>query len=360
MLYFYEQIEHPINNMHVYMHYFFTQLFFGIGPVYSHADFIHPDFQSIIDEHSALDHSLSNVFVAYSGLTNPGDELIIQRAYYINNSIEQVCNNLLRPVKYSELPVSIQDSLRVLYGSKGILYQMLTAKNSYGAIKNRCGSLKGHFEKFREKNRISVCPFCGMENLLTDYDDSKNEYDHYLSKGDYPFCSINFNNLTPVCDYCNKAGNKGQKDIPFQPETNPQIQDELYFPYSSAYPDHVIDLTINSTTTNLEDLATWTLSVNCTPLDNSRKKDRWLEIYNIENRYRAKIARDSYQWKDRIISKHALRCKKIKMPFAEFRADILDDFTGPVKWNNGILMKCFNDFIMNDPNCEANLNGTIF
>jgi len=237
---------------------------------------------------------------------------------------------------------------------------MLTAKKDYDAVKNRCGSLKGHFEQFRTENKFSVCPFCGMENLLTDYDDAKNEYDHYLSKGNYPFCSINFNNLTPVCDYCNKAGNKGPKDIPFQPKTDPQIQDELYYPYSSAFPDHGIQLTINATNTDLTDLDNWTLSIDCIPAENVRKKDRWLEIYNISRRYKAKIAGDSYQWKDRIVSKHALRCKKNKMPFADFKTDILDDFAAPIKWNNGILMKCFDEFIMNDPNCEANLTGAIF
>lgn len=358
MLYFYKQIAHPISNMHAYMHYFFVQLFAEVNPAYDHADLIHPDFQSIIDNHKVLDQRLETVFRAYMALA-PAEKTQVQQAYNNNNNIEQVCNNTIRPVKFSELPAGIQNPLVDLYGSKGTLYQMLTAKDGYDAVKNKCGSLKEHFEKFREQNQISVCPFCGMENLLTSYDDAKNEYDHYLSKGDYPFCSINFNNLTPVCDYCNKAGNKGQKDIPFQPGTNPQIQDELYFPYSSAYPGHVIELKINSNTTDLKDVNNWTLSIDCTPAGNARRKNRWLEIYNIENRYKAKIANDNYQWKDRIVSKHALRCKKNKIPFADFKADILDDFANPTKWNNGILMKCFDEFIMNDPNCEANLNGTI-
>lgn len=358
MLYFYKQITHPINNMHAYMHHFFTQLFGEVNPAYRHADFIHRDFQKIIDNHGALDQKLEAVFTAYMALA-PAEKTQVQLAYSNNNNIEQVCNNTVRPVKFSELPAGIREQLKALYGSKGALYQMLTAKDGYDAVKKKCGSLKGHFEKFRKENPISVCPFCGMENLLTEYEDGKNEYDHYLSKGDYPFCSINFNNLTPVCDYCNKPENKGRKDIPFQPGTGPQIQDELYNPYSTAYPDHAIYLKINSANTNLEDVDNWTLSVDCIPAANVRKKDRWLEIYNIESRYKGKIAGDSYQWKDRIVSKHALRCKKRGVSFADFKEDILDDFAAPLKWNNGILMKCFDEFIMNDPNCEANLNGTL-
>ncbi|WP_439555188.1 hypothetical protein [Dyadobacter sp.] len=338
------------------MGHFFTHLFAEVSPTY--ANLIHADFQSIIDHHGVLDEKLKAVFTAYVALA-PAEKTEVQQAYNNNSSIEQICNNVIKPAKFSELPVSIQDSLKALYGSKGALYSMLTAKDDYDAIKNRCGSLKGHFEKFREQNKLSVCPFCGMENLLTDYDDAKNEYDHYLSKGDYPFCSIDFNNLTPICDYCNKSGNKGQKDIPFEPRSNPQIQAELYYPYSSAFPDHNIQLTINATDTDLSEIDTWTLSIECIPAANTRRKTRWLEIYNIESRYKAKIAGDSYQWKDRIVSKHSLRCKKNNVPFADFKDDILDDFATPLKWNNGVLMKCFDEFIMNDPNCEANLDGII-
>lgn len=360
MLYFYKQITHPINNMHAYMHHFFMQLFAEVNPTYNHPDFIHPDFQTIIDNHAVLNQKLEAVFTAYKGLKSPLDKLKVQKAYYINNEIEKICDNIFRPIKFSELPATMQESLIKLYGSEGELYKMLTSKKGYQAVKNRCGSLKGHFEKFRDENPISVCPFCGMENLLTIYDDAKNEFDHYLSKGDYPFCSVNFNNLAPVCDYCNGRDNKGQKDIPFQPKTKPQVQDELYFLYSTAYPNHDINLKINSTITNLKDVNNWTLSIDCIPAGNVRKKDRWLEIYNIESRYKAKIAGDSYQWKDRIVSKHALRCKKRGVSFADFKEDILNDFATPLKWNNGILMKCFDEFIMNDPNCEANLNGAIF
>jgi hypothetical protein len=341
------------------MHYFFTKLFAEASAIYDHGTYIHPDFQTIIDHHEMLDQKLEFVFTSYMSLRSPKDRKIVQNAYHYNNNIEKVCNNAVRPIKFSELPAAIQDPLRDLYGSEGVLYQMLTAKKGNVSVKNRCGSLKGHFERFREENLVSLCPFCGMENLLTDYDDGKNEYDHYLSKRDYPFCSINFNNLAPVCDYCNKAGNKGQKDIPFQPNTNPQIQDELYYPYTTSFPNHVIFLTINAPTINLSDINGWTLSIDCIPATNGRKKERWLEIYNIENRYKSKIVKDSYLWKDRIVRKYSMRCKKNGDSFAKFKDDILDDSMDYLMYNNGILIKYFDEFVMNDPNCEANLIGAI-
>jgi hypothetical protein len=54
-----------------------------------------------------------------------------------------------------------------------------------------------------------------------------------------------------------------------------------------------------------------------------------------------------------------LRCKKNGRSFEEFKEDILDDFTEYRKWNNGILMKTFDEFIVNDPNCESYLTGNV-
>ncbi len=143
------------------------------------------------------------------------------------------------------------------------------------------------------------------------------------------------------------------------PNSNPQVQEELYFPYSTSYPDHEISLIIKATNTDLSNIDSWTLDINCTPAGNISKKNRWVEIYNIQNRFKSKIAGDSYRWKDRIVTKHALRCKKYGDHFDKFKEDILDDFKEYKNYNNGIVMKCFDEFIVNDPNCESYLTGDV-
>ena len=45
--------------------------------------------------------------------------------------------------------------------------------------------------------------------------------------------------------------------------------------------------------------------------------------------------------------------------FENFKEDILATFEDYLKINNGILRKSFDEFIMNDSNCEANLTGTL-
>ena len=360
MIYFYKPISaQPIENMHSYMHHFFHQLFNGGHAAYTHANFIHLDFLVIVTTYSEqIDDKLSAVFNAYSTLL-PNEKTIVQAAYDNNNKILEVCNKTVRPYKYEELPAGITNELKALYDSIGVLYKMLTSKKAYQPIKNKCGDLKTHFEAFRKVNEYSVCPFCGMENLLTEYDKGKNEYDHYISKGDYPFCSINFKNLAPVCDYCNKGDNKGQKDIPFLPRITPQVQEEIYYPYDSSTPDHEIKLKIISTNTDLSTVASWSLDIDCLPITNRIKKDRWVEIYNIDSRYKSKISKDSKTWKGWIHKKYYTMCKKHNTPYNIFEEDAHNENMDYKNKNNGILMKTFYDFILNDPNCEANLKGVV-
>lgn len=358
MLYFYKPISpQPIENLHNYLDFFFTKMFDDSQTVYSHAYLIHPDFQGIIDKYKTqIDDRLKALFDAYIALPTQHDKQIVKDAYVTNNDIEGICNNYIKPYKYSDINASIRQEIKALYDSEGVLYNMLTSKTAYKPIKDLCGDLITHFNDFRAENKISVCPFCGMENLLPINEKAKNDYDHYISKGNYPFCSINFKNLFPTCGNCNKAPNKGQKDIPYNIKVNPIVQEEIFYPYSNI-DNHEIILSIISSDSNLDDTNNWNLQIDCRPIINSTRKERWMEIYDIEYRYKTKIAGDNYDWKQRIVNEYHRKCKKRGETFDIFKEDILATFEDYLKWNHGILRKTFDEFIMNDPDCEAKLSG---
>ncbi|MGB3946341.1 MAG: hypothetical protein WBM13_00030 [Bacteroidia bacterium] len=326
-------------------------MFAGVNPLYNHAHHVHPDFQDIIDEYTVqLDNKLEALFNAYIALL-PAEKTLVQTAYNNNNNISSVCSTAVRPYKYDELPAGIIPTVKALYDK---LWEKVLG---YKVVRDSCGTVKEHFNAFRVANTNSVCPFCGLDSLLCEHDDGRDDYDHYIPKAQYPFCSVNFNNLIPVCHNCNSK-NKGQKDSPFTPNSNPLTQRELYYPYA-AIAGHSINVSITSANTDLNNPHSWILNVSCLPAANNSKKDSWMEIYNIETRYKAKIAKDSYKWKERIIKKYQMRCVQNGMPFLTFKNDILDDYLDYPNINNGIVMKCFDEFIMNDPNCEANLQGVI-
>ena len=360
MLYFYKSISpQPIENLHNYLDFFFTRMFDDSQTVYSHAYLIHPDFQDIVNEYKTqIDDRLRAIFNAYIALPSAQEKQIIKDAYANNNNIEGICNNQIRPYKYDDLHENIRNEVKELYDSEGVLYSMLTSKTAYKPMKDKCGDLITHFNAFRTINKTSICPFCGMENLLPINDKAKNDYDHYISKGKYPFCSINFYNLVPTCGNCNKAPNKGQKDIPYNVKVNPVAREEIFYPYSNI-DNHEIILSITSSDTNLDDTNNWNLQIDCRPIINSIRKERWMEIYDIEYRYKTKIAGDNYDWKQRIVDEYYRKCTKRGDSFENFKEDILATFEDYLKINNGILRKSFDEFIMNDPNCETNLKGTL-
>ena len=78
-------------------------------------------------------------------------------------------------------------------------------------ISEKIGKIEDHYDCFVTANNKGKCPYCGIFSLDSQYDPSREAYDHYLPKSKYPFNSINFKNLAPMCEKCNSR-NKGVKD----------------------------------------------------------------------------------------------------------------------------------------------------
>lgn len=352
MLYFYKSISpHPIENLHDYLDYFFSQMFAETNPSYNHEHHIHEDCQTIIEEYTVqVDNKLSAIFGAYMMLED-ANKAIVKNAYSINNNIKGICDMEVEPLKYESLPELIRTPIKNLYdhlwGESKVL--------GYERVKDKCGTLKTHFDNFREVNESSVCPFCGIEGLLCEHDDGRDDYDHYFPKSKYPFITINFENLIPMCHNCNSKS-KGQVDTPFVPETT--TQRAIYYPFDTIE-QHEIKLTINSATTDLSNPDNWELEITCLPIENNSKKDSWVSIFNIQKRYKAILTKESKTWKKWIIKKHRNICKKNESSYQTFYDDAIDDNEDYCNRQKGILLHAFYGFILNDPNCEANLTGNI-
>ena len=93
MLYFYKSISpHPIENLHTYLHFFFTQLFAEASPTYDHAIHIHADFKATIDKNKVqVDDKLNAIFSAYMAL-QPIEKQSVKDAYENNNNLTGICN----------------------------------------------------------------------------------------------------------------------------------------------------------------------------------------------------------------------------------------------------------------------------
>lgn len=351
MIYFYKTLSpHKIENLQKYLEYFFAKLFTDSFPTYTHADFIHANFQPVIDANTVqVDDKLKAIHKAYMKLKAP-KRTIVKNAFKNNSNTEGICAGTVKPYKYIDLPNGIRSPLKSFYDE---LWASILA---YARVVDKCGSLKEHFNQFRKKNRNSVCPFCGVDGLLNEYDDLKNAYDHYIPQKKYPFCSVLFKNLSPICDTCNRSGNKGSKDIPFKPKT--KVQRPLYFPYATVA-NHKIKLSITSTSTDLKKLSNWTLNIDCVPATNTNKKEAWNEIFNIEKRYKAIIAKGSSHWANQIVKELHMQSKQTGFNLNNYITNKIFSYSDLENQKEAIVQKCFHEFYLNHPGFKKSIKGVI-
>lgn len=345
MLYFYQSISpHNIENLHSYLHFFFTQLFAEVNATYDHAHHVHPNFQNIINKYTTqIDNKLEAIFNAYAAL-NPAQKQTVKDAYTSNIDIENICSTAVTPVKYSQLPASIRTPIKNLYDNLWGDNKVLGLVHVVAS----CGTVKNHFDDFMRVNQKSVCPFCGINGLLSEYDIGKNDYDHYLKKSVYPFISVHFANIFPMCHDCNSKY-KNQKDIPFD---DAGAQRPVYFPLESNLNGHAISVRINSTTTDLSTPESWELDITCQPAANVLKKDAWADIFKIETRYKAKIAKESYRIKEWLMLDYKKKSYKPSFSFDEFKEEKICLFDDNTLFKESIIMKPLLEFVLNDPDFE--------
>lgn len=96
--------------------------------------------------------------------------------------------------------------------------------------KTACGDIDAHYSQFR-RECATVCPFCGLETYPDFGCGYRAAYDHYLCRSSYPLLSVFFRNLVPICDSCNKAPQKGNKDM-LRCENG--LRRKTYYPFGSV------------------------------------------------------------------------------------------------------------------------------
>ncbi len=74
--------------------------------------------------------------------------------------------------------------------------------------------------------KINTCPYCNAQFTFTiksKRGKSRPQFDHFLSKGDYPYFALSFFNLVPSCSTCNSTGLKGSKPFSIKTHLHPFI-----------------------------------------------------------------------------------------------------------------------------------------
>jgi len=208
--------------------------------------------------------------------------------YQGNNDLEKVCANdpATNPARYADIAVTHEEFANQI-GTffKGLYSQSLL---DLAALRAKIGDIDDHYQTFVQTNTVGKCPFCGINDLLGEYHNKREAYDHYLPKALYPFNSINFRNLVPACHHCNSSY-KTSKDPAYKPKDPArEVQRRaVFYPYKSAAQS--IELQITLQHSDIAKLTPADITLQFGPAVVAEEIDTWKDVYGIEERYKAKL-----------------------------------------------------------------------
>lgn len=201
MLRLYKPIKHDIFKLQAMLKHLVCSVWCEANAVDSCESKLDADFEIIYLAYGGLKTEVDEIYMLCQPL-NANDKKAIKEAFESNNKIKELCNGTVKPIYLNNLPDVVEQRMKPLLVD---FYKTLLEKAKVP------GTKKDYYEKLISSNEFRYCPCCGLTDI--EQEDSKNReaFDHYLPKSDYPFASVNFENLVPLCHKCN-SDRKGAKD----------------------------------------------------------------------------------------------------------------------------------------------------
>ncbi|MGZ4074717.1 MAG: hypothetical protein ACXWL2_05175 [Candidatus Chromulinivorax sp.] len=241
-------------------------------------------YDNLVSRHIGI---LGKAFAAIYDVTKNWNQA--QRTDFCNsirksNEIKKICEGKIVPSKDSDIPAEVRVLTKTLFIK---LYEGVLKGQFFQPI---YGTRLDHYHEFKKykTNDYEFCPACGLVEMKTYADDLADQYDHYLPKDIYPFSSVNFENLAPICTDCNSLLVKGDKDIL-------SYTGKVFFPFDETHKSISIKLKIKKN--NLDDLSKIEWDISYSNADNKDAEiEAWLKIYNIEGRHKTHVTGSINRW----------------------------------------------------------------
>lgn len=304
MLFPYIYVPHQMERMQEFIDFIFNEVWCKapVGLVFNPELFAgNPDLKEIMTEFGFSAHAAdrgkefySDVKAIYENFASLTPQEIDQfkQWYQGNNNLEKVCakDPATHLTRYTDIAINHKDIASQL----GTFFKDLYSQSLLGlaALRAKIGDIDDHYQAFMSTNKVGKCPFCGINDLLGVYHSKREAYDHYLPKVLYPFNSINFRNLVPACHHCNSSY-KTSKDPTYTPKDPARTMQRrsVFYPYKTT--QHVVELTITLEHADTDKLTPADISLKFGPVAISEEIETWMDVYNIEERYKAKLCTDS-------------------------------------------------------------------
>ncbi|AOC94575.1 hypothetical protein BB050_01447 [Flavobacterium anhuiense] len=322
-------------------------------------DHLFPNWAIDVFAPTDLKNKFEEIFNIYKAINNSNSRSRIIEAFTNTNKIEDLCNNNLGVpmIIITDLPLTIRGSLDRLFS-----YLYNTAINYHGFQTYVDDTLRKTIDRFIIKNKVVVCPFCGLESFINIEGQARLSLDHWLCKDFFPMASVNLNNLVPIGQGCNQRPAKGNKNILVNEINNSRLN-KSYYPYSLHGGFKVIFNFINEPNGNDLKDDDWSLIIGAIdPLEDDIFQN-WNSIMNIEIRYNDYFKKDVFplwesDYKEHILDpdndlNHAQNITELKSNFKNWKS------TFKIKGRPGALIyRAFIDYLIERAS-DAYLHGLL-
>jgi hypothetical protein len=238
---------------------------------------------------------LNSFYDVYIVLSDDEQKKIID-IFSNNNDVENLCSNSEPCIKIDSLHTTIQLKIKDLFEH---LY-----KDTLSELRHK------HYMEFTNINE-NICGFCGIDTNVAPKIENKEytqDYDHLLDIATFPFAGINFKNIVPCCEKCNRKFKLQQKIL----LDNDGTRRKAFYPYLKQVDLHRIEiqnlvLPKSVLDTNID----CNLSFASYNHEQTEEINTWLTVYKIKGRYNEELNK-SYSFYEKILLQYLRNLHKRK------------------------------------------------
>lgn len=271
MLRLYKPIEHDIFKLQEMLEHLVCNVWCEANDKETCESKLNDDLKNIYNSYDWLKKDIDDIYSKFISLSDD-EKLSIKQAFITDNKIEELCNGTQTPVYLNELPKVVEKNIKPLLVD---FYEKLLERAVVP------GTKKDYYEKLIEANDFQYCPCCGLIDFESSDSKYREAFDHYLPKSDYPFSSVNFQNLVPLCYKCNSDRKKAKDPI--------KDGRKAFYPFVvEGQPKHNIEINIkfdNSKILDKLDKDDITIELK----GDTDKIETWDFLFDIKDRYSDKI-----------------------------------------------------------------------
>lgn len=228
---------------------------------------------------NSLHSKFENLYNKYKGITDKAKRDQIVKAFKDGVQIQNLCSRAIGieaiPIdNFPEVNEELQSALMHLWNNS-LTYKKFEQNKAKT-------SKKKYVKDFIDSHHFHICPFCGLEGYTYLDGQSAPALDHWLSKTDFPYSSVNFDNLIPIGDKCNESPAKGTKNV-----LSLTAGSRVFYPFTTHYGIKVeIKCTDVPKKPGIED-EVYQIEVNPSNVSDQDLFDSWDALFNIQENYKS-------------------------------------------------------------------------